>query len=196
MNEKIFCNKHNEERRYSAKFKKYECRSCKNEYAALYREKNSVLIKEKYRLYNIKTRERRQEWIKKDRIENPEKYIKYAKKGYVKNSEEMSIRKIIRKYKTTLEHYKYLLERSENKCEICGEKETRKTGKSPRTTRLSLDHCHILNKVRGLLCHTCNVGIGNFKDNINIMKKAINYLESHQHIETTMDGSKLENQHE
>ena len=33
-------------------------------------------------------------------------------------------------------------------------------------------HCN-----RGLLCRTCNVGIGNLQDSIEILKSAIKYLE-------------------
>jgi len=32
-------------------------------------------------------------------------------------------------------------------------------------------------KVRGLLCNKCNMGIGLFKDNIELLKEAIKYLE-------------------
>ena len=34
------------------------------------------------------------------------------------------------------------------------------------------------NKIRGLLCSNCNRGLGHFKDNIDILKSAIKYLES------------------
>jgi len=40
-----------------------------------------------------------------------------------------------------------------------------------------VDHDHVTNKVRGLLCHHCNTALGKFKDDINIMKQAIKYLE-------------------
>lgn len=35
----------------------------------------------------------------------------------------------------------------------------------------------ITNKVRGLLCHNCNVSLGHFKDSTDILKNAIYYLE-------------------
>ena len=40
-----------------------------------------------------------------------------------------------------------------------------------------MDHCHKTKKIRGLLCHTCNSGLGMFKDNIEYLKNAIKYLE-------------------
>jgi hypothetical protein len=51
------------------------------------------------------------------------------------------------------------------RCAICFEVKT-----------LYVDHCHSSNKVRGLLCHTCNAGLGMFKDNVDFLKSAINYL--------------------
>ena len=52
-------------------------------------------------------------------------------------------------------------------CAICG-----------ITERLHIDHCHNSGDVRGLLCSNCNLGIGNLKDNIKILKNAILYLEN------------------
>src|SRR4028119_578334 len=40
-------------------------------------------------------------------------------------------------------------------------------------------HCHTSGKVRGLLCHSCNVAIGHFGDNIDTLARAILYLDKH-----------------
>lgn len=40
-----------------------------------------------------------------------------------------------------------------------------------------IDHCHKTGKVRGLLCNTCNKGLGLFKDSKVILREAIRYLE-------------------
>ena len=39
-----------------------------------------------------------------------------------------------------------------------------------------VDHCHNTGKIRGLLCHCCNTGLGLFKDNEDILLKARDYL--------------------
>ena len=42
---------------------------------------------------------------------------------------------------------------------------------------MSVDHCHDTMKVRGLLCHRCNCGIGLLNEDITVLEKAINYLK-------------------
>lgn len=42
--------------------------------------------------------------------------------------------------------------------------------------KLYVDHCHNTKKVRGLLCNSCNLGLGHLKDNIDNLKRAIKYL--------------------
>ncbi|MFF0138558.1 endonuclease VII domain-containing protein [Streptomyces sp. NPDC005227] len=40
-----------------------------------------------------------------------------------------------------------------------------------------VDHDHASGKVRGLLCHNCNVLLGHCSDSVEILKRAISYLE-------------------
>jgi hypothetical protein len=78
-----------------------------------------------------------------------------------------------RNYHMTVEDYNKLLNLQNKKCAIC--KSVKPGGKSE--IHFSVDHCHDSNKVRGLLCANCNRGIGSFKDDINILKAAIEYLQ-------------------
>ena len=43
--------------------------------------------------------------------------------------------------------------------------------------KLSIDHCHKNNTIRGLLCERCNSILGRVKDNISILENAIIYLK-------------------
>ena len=54
-------------------------------------------------------------------------------------------------------------------CCICGSR-----------SRVHIDHCHSTGKLRGALCSKCNVGLGNFDDDVDRMKAAISYVEKHR----------------
>jgi len=86
------------------------------------------------------------------------------------------------KYGIDLGEYKKMLKAQGGTCMICNEKghirkkDSRK-GKGGTRVPLSVDHNHKTGKIRGLLCLNCNTGIGHFKDDVDVMKKAIKYLE-------------------
>jgi hypothetical protein len=55
-----------------------------------------------------------------------------------------------------------------NRCMIC----------NTETNKPVIDHCHNKQVVRGVLCMNCNLGLGHFKDNTNLLNNAINYLNN------------------
>lgn len=69
----------------------------------------------------------------------------------------------------TPEQYDAMFSSQKGVCFICERA-------SPDGRRLHVDHCHKTKKVRGLLCHDCNRGLGIFKDDPNLLRKAANYL--------------------
>lgn len=71
---------------------------------------------------------------------------------------------------STFDYAKLLVEQN-NACAICGIEATE------LKRELSVDHNHETNKIRGLLCHHCNIGLGNFKDSTTLLSVAIEYLE-------------------
>lgn len=74
-----------------------------------------------------------------------------------------------RLYGITIEQYQELLIKQSGQCAICS------TDKCKTGYALSVDHCHDTGKIRGLLCFSCNTGIGKL-DSIDLLSKAINYL--------------------
>lgn len=81
---------------------------------------------------------------------------------------------LMRSYKITLACYEKMLEEQKGVCKLC-EKEGFKMAKHHKL-KLVVDHCHETGTVRGLLCHNCNRGLGLFKDDVESLKRAIDYL--------------------
>ena len=73
----------------------------------------------------------------------------------------------------TVDDYIELFERQDGKCAICGTDKPDLKGKNFR-----VDHDHETGKVRGLLCHNCNVSVGLMKESPSLLRKAAEYLES------------------
>ena len=67
--------------------------------------------------------------------------------------------------------YQELLDISGACCQIC------KTHSSEFKKKLAVDHSHETNKIRGVLCSMCNMGVGNFKDSPTLLASAIAYLQ-------------------
>lgn len=75
-------------------------------------------------------------------------------------------------YGIGLEDYKAMYVSQNGKCAIC-DTHCPDHGKMG----LVVDHCHKKGHVRKLLCTHCNKGIGQFKENTEILLKAIEYLK-------------------
>jgi hypothetical protein len=80
--------------------------------------------------------------------------------------------RIMRDFGLTPEQYAVLVARQEGRCGICG---TTEPGNG--FVFMPVDHDHVTGAVRGLLCATCNHGLGNFKDDPRLLRAAITYLE-------------------
>ncbi len=79
-----------------------------------------------------------------------------------------------RHYNLSLEDYKKKLKEQNHKCAICGIDE------ADLSRALHVDHDHDTKEVRGLLCVSCNVGLGHFKDDSNLLSEAISYLQKYK----------------
>ena len=50
---------------------------------------------------------------------------------------------------------------------------------SGKVRKPAIDHDHRTGKIRQLLCHYCNCGLGSFEDNVERLNKAVEYLKKH-----------------
>jgi hypothetical protein len=80
-------------------------------------------------------------------------------------------------YNITREEYNNILNKQNGVCAICGNQEIIIHGVTKQIMKLSVDHNHKTGKVRGLLCGHCNKALGGFKDNQEILNRAILYLK-------------------
>lgn len=95
-----------------------------------------------------------------------------GKQNYKRNSPKRDRRAehLRRSYNLTKDRLELLLHSQSYKCAICFEPITAK--------RSDIDHDHASNKVRGILCHYCNVGLGHFRDNVEFLRSAIRYRDN------------------
>lgn len=111
-----------------------------------------------------------------DRIYLECKLVKSGRKfdkGAKSHTEEYEReRKLISRYGINLIQYEEIFNNQNGKCLICN------VHSSECKRPLVVDHCHETNKIRGLLCYTCNLSIGSFEDNIDFINAAIDYLKT------------------
>ena len=112
--------------------------------------------------YTEKDRLRHKAWVDSHK----EELRQYGRDRY-KRIKPLRRKQKIERY-LPLPQYEKLLGEQNNKCSICQVK-----------TTLVIDHNHKTLAFRGLLCNSCNKGLGFFYDNIQTLKRAIKYLEVH-----------------
>lgn len=140
------------------------CKPCQKVYSDAYRN-------------SPQGREKRRESTKRYKANNKTK-IWLANKAYVKTDgfrRRNNERKKRRKYGITVGQYNEMVAAQHGVCAICG--------KPPKDggRRLSIDHCHETNVIRGLLCDAHNIGLGMFHDSITELQSAIDYLQRSHH---------------
>lgn len=84
---------------------------------------------------------------------------------------------LLNKYNISEADYLRFYKKQKGRCAICKDKENLGYKTTNTIRKLAVDHCHNTGKIRGLLCFHCNTSLGKFKDNIKLLKRAINYLQ-------------------
>jgi hypothetical protein len=96
-------------------------------------------------------------------------------KNKVYQSKYMREKSLKRLYNITLDGFDELRIKHNNKCAICGTEPGKpRAGKQKKF--LEVDHDHKTGAIRGLLCSKCNTAIGLLEDEVDLLKKAIKYL--------------------
>lgn len=66
-------------------------------------------------------------------------------------------------------------------CGICGSALLKKRD-------VQVDHDHATGKARGILCRSCNTGLGHFKDSPSLLRRAATYLSNSRRTEGSTAG--------
>jgi hypothetical protein len=103
-------------------------------------------------------RERKKRVAREWRQKFPERRKRSLRNGWYK-----------RNYGITLTQYELLSLDRNNRCDNCGDE----------CEKLVVDHDHHTGELRGLLCYSCNVGIGLLGDSLDGLERAMCYLRGH-----------------
>lgn len=112
----------------------------------------------------------RAEYQRNYHLTNREERLAAQREHYENNKERLLVKQkeyyIEKTFGLSLEEYADYMERS---CKICGKNNDK-----------VLDHCHSTGKVRDTLCRQCNMALGLFRDSVELIKKAEEYLLDHK----------------
>lgn len=129
-----------------------------------YRAAHKEKIKETNRAWHATNRERVKETHQKWKEANAKHIREYGRRASLKST-----------YGITPEQYQAILISQGGGCAICGTPENK--GNKRRHKALAVDHDHNTGAVRGILCHACNLAVGILGDNVELLKKATDYLQ-------------------
>ncbi len=123
---------------------------------------------QKHRVYcsiECNRKGRRNSWLKHSRTAKGR-----ATQQRYRQSGKAKVRALKRAYNLTLEQHEQLYVDQNGCCAICKQ--------SIAYDKMNTDHDHKTGKIRGLLCWSCNLMLGNAKDNLDTLRTAVRYLSS------------------
>lgn len=142
------------------------CKECEEKHRKTVGEKLNALRRERYRDNHSNILGKKKSYYEKNG-----NLIRNRHRAWRQNNtEKIKELRLQYKYKISLEEYNSLHETQQGLCAICQE--------PPSSRGLVVDHDHDTGVVRGLLCDSCNVGIGALKDDPKILRNAALYLEA------------------
>jgi hypothetical protein len=122
-----------------------------------------------------KKRQARAEYARQWRAANPERSRANARRYYLTNLERVRERKrgsgLARAYGLTVERWNELFAAQGGACAVCRSSE-------PNTKRgWHTHHCHKSGRVRGILCHHCNISLGAAKEDSARLRALAEYID-------------------
>ena len=118
------------------------------------------------------------QYQKKYRKLHKKEHIEYNRKYRKNNRKKLNFdnkwKNIFDRHGITIEQYNDIFIKQNGCCDICG------THQSMLKRNLAVDHCHVSNVNRGLLCQKCNNAIGLLNDSVDLIEKCKIYLQKHK----------------
>ena len=127
-------------------------------------EERKQYRREQYLKHKDKEKAAREIYYSKNKKEILERQQKYNKENPIKRKNTM----LKYEYGITLDDYNKMFNEQEGKCAIC------QRHQNELTRTLCVDHDHKTNKVRALLCVTCNTDVSVVENRLEEMTKYIN----------------------
>lgn len=166
---------------FSRKEMNEEEREKKLEYSRKYRISHRFELREKGKIWTKENKHVRTAYYRNHK----ESILKHQKAYYDANKEEINARrrafrkenpsverswKLKANYGISLKEFNSILEIQNGNCAICKKSEWKWRGPV-------VDHDHHSGRVRGILCHNCNLAIGHINEEPQIAKSMSDYLE-------------------
>jgi hypothetical protein len=145
------------------------CRLCLNAYAR--GQTKAQLVKDREAV-----RAKRLEYQRRYRTRHPEKVAEFNERARprlekMRAAGWMANHNLVRDRGLTLSDKKLLMNIAHETCQICG--------RGLQSVAVAcVDHNHESGNIRGVLCHNCNLGLGNFRDSVRALHAAARYLET------------------
>jgi hypothetical protein len=101
-----------------------------------------------------------------------EEVMRWKSENSERNKAHIRAANLKRNYGITIAEFDAMLLGQGGVCKICGGDNSGKV--------LHVDHNHRTGNIRALLCGPCNVGLGSFKDDVERIMRAAEYLTAHE----------------
>ncbi len=138
------------------------------------KQKQAAAAKRYAERHPDRVKKQKQKWYEKNREKELKRMAEWSR-----SKPELNFNgHLRRKYGLTRDQYDRMVLDQGGACAICKGPPIGRTSQGTEHKRFDVDHCHATGKVRGLLCHKCNVMLGQARDCTKILHAAILYLHA------------------
>ena len=116
------------------------------------------------------------QWVESIKCEDRNAYMREWSR---RNTRRVKGHDLKRRFGIRIEDFERMLEEQGGLCAICAQEETALRPGGMTARDLAVDHCHKTGKVRGLVCSSCNLLIGKYEANPDLLESLVAYMHRH-----------------